>query len=613
MNVFNLNNYTTETEEKFIQTYAEKYVETLNKTMGLPNLEAMSTPQRNRDVYRWWSYDQLRSSPPESWNTWSSEAPSLNYVFSDLEHKIGAKVKATMDYYGVPEASAKQLVKGFLGYHPSYGAYICSIGPYYSEGFWFGPAHRHAEADDKFNFYIIRRAIARPEEIGRTVAENIVKWQRAFGIEFEPEDMNLEVKRSPAFEISRQKQRDKEILQTINLNPENPAARSFYENSAVMGLGSSITLNSNGYVKMLRQLLGPWFDETLRELEASGRSSEEIMRQLYTDKALLKQVYTAAYKKWKEASARGEAVALGIQKCPKFLDASLSVESGQQGFTEARPNLALERKLRFRSEVARALQSGMTDPVEIANALNNDPQRAVRIERNRRGRSSGEQAPQQTQVETITVTPEEVSRHLDVINTQTQNKEIGLVVQDTIAAADGAKTGRGYDDMRTAFEMAALHFSALPVDPLTKSVMGTPTHMTFDPPEDFVNYTRDDLLRLKAEKIARIEREQGNPTASPEQIQREIAGEMPAAERTPAETEVVTPSPVSEVAQNVPAPTEEPSEETPSGGLMSNLEDMFATTVNNLIKIAAELDADNKDAEAEEVHKVIRKYMRGQK
>ena len=80
------------------------------------------------------------------------------------------------------------------------------------------------------------------------------------------------------------------------------------------------------------------------------------------------------------------------------------------------------------------------------------------------------------------------------------------------------------------------------------------------------------------------------PEQTPEQIQKDIGSQMPVPEKTPKTT-----------------PTPEVPKEPEHKEI--NLEELMGSTINNLIKIAKELDVENKDDAAEEVHKVIRKYI----
>ena len=133
--------------------------------------------------------------------------------------------------------------------------------------------------------------------------------------------------------------------------------------------------------------------------------------------------------------------------------------------------------------------------------------------------------------------------------------------------------------------MAAMYFSGLPVEPKTGTKLGTANTIIFNPPENFENFTSQDLTRFRREREGKTEEE----LATEEEIARDI-GEVPSAK------EEVTP-----ISEDMPF-TEEIIPE-------QDLEELLGRTLKNLIKIAAELDEEGKDDAAEEVHKTIRKYQ----
>ena len=615
MNIFNLNDFKTYRYHSFVQKYATKYANTLMKNAN-KTVEAMSQRQDLREPYRWWDYEELTGGAPDTWTNWAETTPSLNGLLRDTMVRRGIKITEAMDEYGISQAEATQLVRAFVGYHPAYGGYICLIGPYFSQGAGHGIEHRYEEANDKFNYYVWRKRQSTPEALGKSLAKNIAKWQQSFGITFEPSDMKLVVRQPEEnFDVARPRHPREDVETLENLDPNDPRVANFYQRSPVLGLGTKIDLNSKGYEKILNQLLGPWYQDVLRQKAMeTGKQPDEVANDMLSDFKLLRQVYNAAYKKWEVARDSGEAAALGMHRPPVFLDKSLSVEPGQQGFRGAKPNIGLSNSLNLTAEIIRFLQGGVTDPTTISERLNNDPLRkakalaqAKRKKKQLEMQLDDDEETEERPLEITEITPEEVARRITMINRQQQdgNKDIGQVLQDTLAAAEGAKTGRGYADMKTAFEMAGQYFSSLPIDPLTRAALGVSNAIVFNPPENFTNYASEDLVRFREAKLARIQEQQGiTPTdgttgATPEQIQRDIGRELPEAEREPIDETPVIPPQVAQEEQNE---LYDPL----------SLNYMLSTTIHNLIKIAAELDTDNKDAEAEEVHKVIRKYMRGQ-
>lgn len=578
MGIFNLKEY----DVNYAESYVKKYVE----AMGY-------THQHNRDQYRWWDYEELKSSPSEDWNNWVNSDPSLADVLRDASSYRGKALQKINETYGLNISEASQLVKTYIGYHPAYGGYICQIGPYISKGFWHGSDHIVEQAVDKFAYFVIRKRKSTPQEIARSVAQNIASYQTTFGVNFAPSDFSLIVKAPTGeFNPEKKRQQNKEIRDHIeSLDPEDPTAKSFFERAPITGEGTHFSLNGRGYEKLLGQLLGQWYQEAVREIASeSGKNPRQVMTEIVSDMSLLKDVYNKTYKKWEEARDNGEAAAIGMPPPPKFADKSLNPFSGAQGFTGVPSNELMANQMGLRVEILRLLQGGLTDPIAIAERLNADPQRqALNTRRTRKNQ------------EAITITPEEVNNQIDKINQQRQggNKDIPQVLSETTSAVDSMREGQGYNDLKTAFEMAAIYFSSQPVDVSTRTMLGSPNAITFNPPENFVNYTSQDLMRLKQENAARKGGQEFKPeTATPEQIKKDIGEAMPEQGKTL----------VNEPEKTItPEPIVEPEQKLYHG---ENLEELLGKTIKNLIKIAAELDADNKDAEAEEVHKVIRKYVR---
>jgi len=576
---FNLTEYGLKNAEDYVKKYVE--------AMGY-------THQRNRDQYRWWDYEELRSSPPEDWSNWISTDPSLGDVLRDASSYRGKALQKIHETYGMNVSEASKLVKTYIGYHPSYGGYICQIGPYISKGFWHGTDHIVEQAVDKFAYFVIRKRKSTPSEIARSVAQNITSYQTAFGVNFSPADFSLVVKApSGEFDAEKKRQQNKEIRDHVeSLDPEDPRTQAFFERAPITGEGTHFALNSRGYEKLLREMLGPWYQQALREKAAeTNKTQRQVISDLFSDLSLLKDVYDKTYKKWEEARDNGDAAALGMPPPPQFADKSLRPFSGAQGFTGVPSNELMANQMGLRIEILRLLQGGLEDPVAISERLNSDPQRrAVNVRRTRKN-----QPP-------ITITPEEVGRQIDNINSQRQegNKDIAQVLNDTNSTVDSMREGQGYNDLKSAFEMAAVYFSSQPTDVNTQTMLGSPNAIIFNPPENFENYTSQDLMRWKAEKQAADRGQELKPEiTSPEQIQKDIGSQMPAAKKTPAKKPIETAEPTPE-----PQPQPEHAE--------VNLEELMGKTIKNLIKIAAELDADNKDEDAEEVHKVIRKYVEKQ-
>ena len=575
MSTFNLESYKNSYAEAFIKKYVE--------AMGYKH-------QKNRNQYQWWDYEELRSSPPEEWHNWTSSDPSLADVLRDAATSRGKALQKIYETYGLNISEAAKLVKTYIGYHPAYGGYICQIGPYISKGFWHGSDHVVEQAVDKFAYFVIRKRKSSPEEIARSVAQNIASYHTAFGVEFTPADFSLIVKAPTGdFDPDKKRQQNKEIRDHVeSLDPEDPRTKAFFERAPITGEGSHFSLNSRGYEKLLSQMLGTWFQQALREKAAeTNQTPQQVMIGMLADTNFLKDIYDKTYQKWQEAYASGEAAAVGMPPPPKFAEKSLRPFSGAQGFTGVPSNDLMANQMGLRLEVIKLLQAGATDPEAIASQLNQDPKRLeVNIRREKK------------QLPPILITADEINRQMDMINRQrTEGKDFNQVVTEMNASIESMREGKGYDDLRMAFEMAAVYFSSQPVDSTSRTMLGNPNAIIFNPPENFENYTSQDLMRWRQEKMDKDTGVENSHLATPEQIEKDIGTVMPSPGKTkkpPKKT--LTPEPELE-----PVIEQAPQQE--------NLEELLGKTIKNLIKIAEELDNDGKNDDAEEVHKVIRKYI----
>jgi hypothetical protein len=575
MNIFNLSEY----QHDKMLNYVKRYVE----AMG-------STRQRNRDKYAWWDFENLKSSAPDEWQTSIKTDPSLSSVLGDAGVERGKAIRTLERFYGISRNKAAELVKTYVGYHPSYGAYLCQIGPYISEGWIFGKEHIVPEAINKFEFYVWRKRKSSAEEIAASLANNIEKYIKNFGIEFDPSDFKLVVKEpSDEFNPESERQKKKTVEEIPNLDPNNPITQDFYRRSPITGVGSYFDFNSKGYEKILRQMMGPWYQQTVNEMAIQqNKTHQEIINNLFMDTKFLKQIYDKTYEKWLKAKESGEAEAMGISKPPKFLDPSLRPTSGAQGYTSVKREnknagekqskypKQLVAQFALRSEILSLLQKGIVDPEKIAEHLNANPARMLENKKRLRRK-----------LEPINIPVEEVERHLNTINKlkNEEKKDINQLVTDTVSATELMKKGYGYSDLRTAFEMAATYFSSQPVDPLSGASLGKADNIVFNPSENFKNYTSQDLQNLliekdKREKIMRGEIEEGMPIS-----------------KTPTVPEKEIPENVENIEKNQ---QNQPNIENP--------EKIIAKTIAQLLKLAKNLDDEGNYDGAEEIHKVIRKY-----
>ena len=594
----------------------KEYVEAMANPYGNPR--GGSTHVKNRDPYQWWDFDVLKnipSTPPENyilsaesedpvdkWYYLKSQDGSMVTLMREAALERHHELQKIVDRYGVNFSDAAKLTKMYIGYNPRYGGYLVWVAPYLSEGAGWGTEHIISEAWDRFDFHTKRIQKQTPEKIKAILANNLAEYTKRFNVAFENSDFSLRcVEPKDELDVGRDRQ-GKEHTE-INLDPNNQEGQYFINRSPMLGTGSQIELNTQGYEKILTQLMGPWFEQVLNErMSSTNLSRNEILERMINDENLLQKIYSNTYAKWQEAYDRGDVAAMGIPKPPLFRDKSLKSQSGQVIPTSGKNHPKLySSQLSLRIEILDALRSGTTDPATIAESLNaKTPRRKKNLQRVREGKSP------------INITPEEVSMHLNSINKkmQDESKDLETVLNETVGAQEIAKTTIAYPDIKTALEMATVFLTNKTRDTTTGAALGGSEdniNPVFRIPASFQNFSSQELVQLRETEEARI---RGLPLdqrpkkkrskATPEQISEDIGETMPeAAKETPVEE----------------APPIVPQKEKPSDPIrMSPIEEeemrgLLSRTINNLIKIAEELDADDKINEAEEVHKVIRKYI----
>lgn len=616
--------------------------------------ESMANPYggsihyKNREPLKWWNYEDLSTSskvagkapisldedqnttedPIDQWVIWANRDNSLNRLLRDAGIYRRRYLRKIHKEYGMSLEQANRMMKTFVGYHPSYGGTICQIGPYVSEGGGHGAEHIRHEGKTKFAPFVLPRKRTTLDDIQNALAHNISDYTKSFGIEFKPEDFGLEVM-SPASEST-----SSVIEEHIDdLREDNPALQDFGRRAPMIGVGSRINFNNRGWEKILTNLLGTWYQPILEaQARRENKTIEQVASETLADTNILKEVYDKVRKKWEEARDRGEATAIGMPEPPKFNDRKRGT-FGAQIFSALKPNnRLLSDQQELKLEIINMMKEGLSDPQIMADRLNADPKRKAA---NSRRRYKG--------LELSIISTDEVNRHISTINHEMyeQNIDINQVYDDAIAFKEKMLSTAGYDDLKTAFDVASIHWSAGTADPITRTKMGTSNAIAFIPSDDFHNYTSDELKEMKEAEEDRKAIEKGEEppvrtqrVVSPEQLQRDIGRRMPEPEKTPVENAPTPSVPAHDLGdfgdfsdlgdfkeeEKIITPTPRPKSKqvkekikkpkpVPVTTIDDEEYDVMGSTIKHLIKVAEELDSENKLEEAEEVHKVIRKYV----
>lgn len=633
-------------------------------------ITAMGYPwQVHRANLDWFSYDQLQNSPPDNWNNYVSTEPSLHGVLLDLGIHYEKQVRKVMQSYKCSVDQAKQITKMFVGYGPAYGAYGCIIGPYISEGGGHGSAHIVTEAIDKFGYYTLRKRKATSKEITDSLLNHIEEYRKKFNLDLTMDDFKFVVTQPQVYQdvSAGGRQPNKQIKAVYdNINPSSESFRFYSPEFA--GENSWFGLNNNGYNKLLKKLMGPFYDQTILEMaKQQKKDPAQIIKDILASKDTLRIIYKTVYEKYQRAKLMGQDVS-PIEP-PPFESKSLQNYSGSMIFSKV-PSYTrnMAKQMNFRKEILEIINEGLTDSQDIADRMNDNPNRLLE---NRR-RQKANQSP--------IISKEYVERQLDEINRlrtlekSGDKKNYSEMLQDTNNWIEEFQNKMGFEDMKTAYESAALYYSHSEVDPSTGAKM-EPV-ILFNPPHDFKNYTSQDLKSLRETNELKVSGEEFAPQKEIENVpeeeverlfgkdkkdvevkkeknnvlpQEELLEEFPIEETPPLpvpKTDVVVPKPEVPsskdiritpedrgfididigdfpIQEQVVQKTEPAKDSTPSKSKKTKTKtkiknvsyqnkemiNLMGDTLKNLMKISRELDIEGKNSDSEEIHKVIRKYI----
>ena len=625
-------------------------------------LEAMPkyTPMADRDQYLWWDLEEVEKNAPESWSEKVDMVPSLLTVLNIARAKRKSATLAVSNDYNVQIPVAARMIKTYIGFHPAYGSYLCQLGPYKSDGFWWGGEKIVKDAVGRFGYYILRCQRATPDSLSKALLANIAQYNKAYNVDLQPSDFELHLRAPTDASIEDKKRKTvqwEDVEQPINMNPESPEYKRLFNmnhpNPDERGLGpmiaadgSGVKLTKSGYEKILRGFFGEYYNETIREIaNETGIEETAVVTRLLTDFKLLEKVYTVALQKYQQGVVAGQ-VQVGKAPPPAWKDGTLDFAPGrgQIEYTKIRTTKQMKDQFELTKEVLGYLERGVVDPEEIAKQLNAVPQR-VKTNKNREKANLKRQPPLRP-FPLINFTDQDVQMHMDIIDAQKEKLGEGATYPLVRAAIDDLilntfvkkekvvdpatgkskmqavidpDTGKpmvafGYDDLQTAFQMAMLFFSTVPRDSgVTGAIAGMPNAVAFSPKKDMHNFSFKDLAASTARpKLTEEER-----LADPEDLEKEIGALPEAGKELQAPIGEVEPlaegedplAGMEEEVPNIPVPEKaEALEQEPE--FVDDNEDIIATTVTNLIKLAEDLDKEGKDDASEEIHKIIRKYQK---
>jgi len=582
----------------------------------------------------------------QEWDEIVKQNPFVKTAYREARNKITSNLEYLRTAYGIPQTEGKNFMKNYIAYNPMHGFHIVYVAPYISSGERHGTSAIVTPAINKFVVSTKHFDSATPEQILASVSKQISEYTENFGITFEPSDFGLSVKsQSEEIDPTRKKQK-REAVNYENVDPDSKEGNQLYSQKPLLGTGSSFYINRNGMKKIIESFArkSPAWKEVLdniltEQAKASNGNMDNIKKLLAIDTNFMKTVYDELKKKY-ESMPKEQAAIMGLVPPPKWKMERGVV--GQQSGTKPQGPRVEYGDVKLRLEILNLLRAGIEEEANKTNIplvdkiqenLNKNPKRKLAK---------------------FLIPKEEVQKMLDQIKLDiivkkpdgtTQNKTYDELFSEYSDKRDDIKraidflhprpgttpdinslTGNsanyiGYNNLEDALKAAMLHFSGQPVDPGSRALLGVAHSqlggIEIDKPDYFVNTNINNLVSFKQKM-----EEKGEPPA-PEATAKELGvdigfieptktQEIPAPEVTEKVEEV---KPLEAVEETAITPEIKPedvriSEEDLMGFVKEKDKDKtIATTVNNLIKIAEELDNEGKYNSSEEVHKIIRKYV----
>jgi hypothetical protein len=273
------------------------------------------------------------------------------------------------------------------------------------------------------------------------------------------------------------------------------------------------------------------------------------------------------------------------------------------------------RQVALRREILEALMNGATNIRQIQNVLNETIERRNEQKRQQKGVGQAEPKVPYKYVQEQLASIREAAKERGITNYQELAADMDEQYKGLIDEAN-----KGFDDLQTAFDMASMYFTSLPVDPRTRGkflTVGKSGKMVFNPPEDFENYNRDTLAGKRMTGVLTEPVKEPISEEPTEMMQDIEEGEVPV-----DEPEEMAPPEDAENLQDEQGIDEEDLEQHTKAESVSSmsriekidqpqntLDGILSRTITNLVRIAEDLDASGKGSAAEEIHKVIRKYQ----
>lgn len=617
--------------------------------MSIFNLKlAMADWGIYRKAYEWWSLDDVLAGKNEHFNNWAKINRSLKPAILEILHAKQKFSRRLQRRFGLTAAQVEKFHKVYVGYSPLYGIYACHVGPYMKPP---NGGNDVADSLNKFSYFEKRYRTANQSDVIASLEGMLAKQFAEYKDLLSFSDFGLLALQEtetphgdPKSDTWDGKWKKKKIYYS-NLDPSSPEGSKLYHTHPILASGSAIIPNASGFSKILTRASenGNWgnlLQEAIAEVaKQNGVSIEEAKVLMYKDEKVVKSVFDTVGKIHMEMIEKGDPAAKMIQ-IPKLKNLLKIPKIGAQIPQTLRVKPIQISSMKLKLSILEAItEVGGTDNIEALMSKLNE----IRAKKIHSVKAKG------------MFTPELINYWINYLNADRNVKDqagnvigqkswAGLLeeAQDEFNQLMATKKTKeiGFDDFETAIDMASLYFAEEnieQVDPLTRGKMMTYINVppVFDKGENFVNTTRQELAVLREEQTKKNEAE----GKAPEEIEKSIAvdiGEDEGAEEIGAEDsedigdiEVTDITEQDQVAQETtpisqqpqspivktekpkpvpPAPIEEKKKET-EDDMDIDIGSLVSNSLRSMIKIARELDDEGNFEAAEEIHKIIRKYI----
>ncbi|MFA7219355.1 MAG: hypothetical protein WC119_02505 [Synergistaceae bacterium] len=566
-----------------------------------------------RPQFDWFKIEDIVKGTDPSWNELVELNPSLKYAIYEFSKVFTEqKMSEFRNRYGLQDDVIKEFFHIYVGYHPSFGLYLCSIGPYKGPkeedaqnkfGYF---THRLASTDSynlrsflngflndsKSNFPSISEALGKnPSSSKQKIVEGDQwngEWMKSGLWEILDEsDFVVNIQHRTG-ERRGEKQWKGFTYEQLNLTPEfmlkNDAEYARQTGgeipyAPVIGIGSWIQLKPSGVKKIIEALATRHGQEdnykqiVLSVAKRRGIPQNNIEQAMLNDSAFSKEV--------SDEYAKINPLLNNIFN-PRRMGA-------QRADALTTPKQMI-REMELKEEMLRTIVDLNTDdPKIISEAMN--------AKRKEKGLAKGKLTPEFVSYMLNSIAPyrdirdgngnEIGERRYDEILPEFQN--------DLIQARDQ----RGFDDLETTLRMSSLYVAGAAeggVDPVTKAkLVQGPT--IFEKANDVRNYNSVELGALRDGRV------------TIDQLKKGLI------DQTLEDNESVQPQDdMDAIKVNKPSvmtPPEEDTEEEEDGAKedVKEEEETLSRIIGTLEKFASDLRSNKQWREALRLHKMIKRYQ----